>query len=101
MSIFSEKIRILRKNREWTQAQLAAALSVSESTVQKWEVGKNMPSVSEIKRLADVFYLPAISLFDDDIIIPEFIFLELIPAAVFFRETQHWIPHHIRSTMLA
>ena len=35
MSTFSEKIRILRKNREWTQAQLAEALSVSESTVQK------------------------------------------------------------------
>ncbi len=84
MSIFSEKIRILRKNREWTQAQLAAALSVSESTVQKWEVNKNAPPVSEIKRLAEVFCVPAISLFDDDIIIPEFIFLELIPAADFF-----------------
>ena len=35
MSTFSEKLRILRKNKEWTQAQLADALSVSESTVQK------------------------------------------------------------------
>ena len=40
MSTFSEKLRILRKNKEWTQAQLADALSVSESTVQKWEVDK-------------------------------------------------------------
>ena len=59
MSTFSEKLRILRKNKEWTQAQLADALSVSESTVQKWEVDKNAPPVSEIKRLAEVFYLPA------------------------------------------
>ena len=51
MSTFSEKLRILRKNKEWTQAQLADALSVSESTVQKWEVDKNAPPVSEIKRL--------------------------------------------------
>ena len=58
MSTFSEKLRILRKNKEWTQAQLADALSVSESTVQKWEVDKNAPPVSEIKRLAEVFYLP-------------------------------------------
>ena len=76
MSTFSEKIRILRKNREWTQAQLADALSVSESTVQKWEVDKNAPPVSEIKRLAEVFYLPVTSLVDDAIDIPEFYFLE-------------------------
>ena len=73
---FSEKIRILRKNREWTQAQLADALSVSESTVQKWEVDKNAPPVSEIKRLAEVFYLPITSLVDDAVDIPEFIYLK-------------------------
>ena len=84
MSSFSEKIRILRKNREWTQAQLADALSVSESTVQKWEVDKNAPPVSEIKRLAEVFYLPVTSLVDDAVDIPEFIYLESIPAEDFY-----------------
>ena len=72
MSTFSEKLRILRKNKEWTQAQLADSLSVSESTVQKWEVDKNAPPVSEIKRLAEVFYLPVTALVDDAITIPEF-----------------------------
>ena len=67
MSTFSEKLRILRKNREWTQDQLADALSVSESTVQKWEVDKNEPPVSEIKRLAEVFCLPVSYLVDDAI----------------------------------
>jgi transcriptional regulator with XRE-family HTH domain len=84
MSVISEKIRILRKNREWTQAQLADALSISESTVQKWEVDKNAPPVSEIKRLAEVFYLPVISLVDDAVNIPEFYFLETIPAEDFY-----------------
>ena len=84
MSSFSEKIRILRKNREWTQAQLADVLSVSESTVQKWEVDKNAPPVSEIKRLAEVFYLPVTSLVDDAVDIPEFIYLESIPAEDFY-----------------
>ena len=41
MSTFSEKLRILRKNKEWTQAQLADALSVSESTVQNVVVKSN------------------------------------------------------------
>ena len=83
MSTFSEKIRILRKNREWTQAQLANALSVSESTVQKWEVEKNAPPVSEIKRLAEVFFLPVTYLVDDATDIPEYVFLESIPAENF------------------
>ena len=84
MSTISEKIRILRKNREWTQAQLADALSVSESTVQKWEVDKNTPPFSEIKRIAMVFYLPVTSLVDDALDIPEFIHLKSIPAEDFY-----------------
>ena len=84
MSTFSEKLRILRKNREWTQDQLADALSVSESTVQKWEVDKNEPPVSEIKRLAEVFCLPVSYLVDDAIDIPEFYFLGSKPAETFW-----------------
>ena len=70
--------------KEWTQAQLAEALSVSESTVQKWEVDKNTPPVTEIKRLADVFYLPVTSLVDDAVDIPEYYYLETIPAEDFY-----------------
>lgn len=50
-----EKIRILRENKEWTQAELANKLSVSESTVQKWETEKNNPPLSELRRIAAVF----------------------------------------------
>ena len=84
MSTFSEKIRILRKNKEWTQAQLADALSVSESAVQKWETDKNTPPISEVKRLAEVFYLPATTLIDDTVEIPEFFLLESLSADEFW-----------------
>ena len=84
MNAISKKIRILRKNREWTQAQLAEALSISESAVQKWENNKNSPPASEIKRLAEVFYLPVTSLVDDTVDIPEFYLLETIPAEEFY-----------------
>ena len=56
MSTIAEKIRILRENREWTQAQLAEKMAISESTVQKWEVEKHTPPLAEIKRLSKVFY---------------------------------------------
>ena len=67
MSTFSEKIRILRRNKGWTQAQLADALSLSESAIQKWEAEKNAPPVTELKRLAEVFQIPAAALIDDAI----------------------------------
>lgn len=53
--LLSEKISILRQNREMTQAQLAEQLNVCESTVQKWEKGENMPPVPELKRIAGFF----------------------------------------------
>ena len=97
MSTISQKIRILRKNREWTQAQLADALSISESTIQKWEVEKNTPPVSEIKRLAEVFCLSITSLVDDAVDIPEFIYLESIPAEEFYltNATLDSTPHKV------
>ena len=95
MSTFSEKLRILRKNKEWTQAQLADALSVSESTVQKWEVDKNAPPVSEIKRLAEVFALSERPVNDGD---SGFDFAQ-IHLRHFIRGMLRWIPPHIRFTM--
>ena len=95
MSTFSEKLRILRKNREWTQGQLADALSISESTVQKWEKEKNAPPVAEVKRLAEIFTVPAAALIDDDINIPEYYFIETIdtnefwPRNAFLDSTPH------------
>lgn len=81
---FHSGILILRKNKEWTQAQLADALSVSESAVQKWETDKNTPPISEVKRLAEVFYLPTTTLIDDTVEIPEFFLLESLAADEFW-----------------
>lgn len=84
MSTFSEKLKILRTNREWTQAQLADALSISESTVQKWEKDKNAPPVTEVKRLAETFSIPAAALIDDAIDIPEYYFIESMDTDEFW-----------------
>ena len=47
-------IRIWLHNNEWTQARLADALGVSESTVQKWAVGKNHPGPEMLEALSKV-----------------------------------------------
>lgn len=45
-----------RRRRGWTQAQLAAKLSVDRSTIQRWETGKSTISEKMAKLIR--FTLP-------------------------------------------
>ena len=45
-------IRRLREKRKLTQAQLAAALSVSDKTVSKWETARGLPDITLLEPLA-------------------------------------------------
>lgn len=51
----SENIRAFRKERKFTQEQLAEALGVSVGAVSKWESGASIPDISLIMELADFF----------------------------------------------
>lgn len=57
----AEKIKVLRKNRCWTQAVLAEKVNLSEDAIQKWEVGINTPPLEAVKQLAKVFMIPVAS----------------------------------------
>ena len=59
-----EKIRTLRCSKELTQAELAAALSVSAQTVSKWEHHRSAPDVSVLPALARYFGITMDELFD-------------------------------------
>ena len=45
----------LRKEKHWTQAQLAERVGVSEQAVSKWETCQTSPDVSLFPLLADLF----------------------------------------------
>lgn len=50
-----EKIKHLRKERNLTQRELAAALFVTNPTISNIESGKKMPSTSLVVSLSEVF----------------------------------------------
>lgn len=52
---FSEKLQTLRRDRHWTQEQLAEPLFVSRSAVSKWESGRGTPSIDSLKTISKVF----------------------------------------------
>ena len=60
----SEQIRLYRKSKGLTQAELADLLELSEMTVRRWEVGKTSPRIEEIQKIADVLEIPASNLLD-------------------------------------
>ncbi len=56
--MISENISILRKEKGWTQAELARQLYKPEDAVQKWESGENTPTLRDFQRLAEIFSVP-------------------------------------------
>ncbi|ANB56602.1 helix-turn-helix family protein [Anoxybacillus sp. B7M1] len=52
---FAEKLKKERKNKGWSQEELAEKLFVSRQSVSKWENGQNYPSIEIIIKLSDLF----------------------------------------------
>ncbi len=52
---FNEKLQQLRKNKNMTQEELAAALFVSRAAVSKWESGRGYPSIDSLKDISCFF----------------------------------------------
>jgi transcriptional regulator with XRE-family HTH domain len=51
----SEKLYQLRKERGWSQEEVAVELQVSRQTVSKWESGATMPDTKRLKQLSDLY----------------------------------------------
>ena len=54
-SNINENIKLYRKEKGFTQEQLAEAMGVSVGAVSKWESGASVPELSLIMELADFF----------------------------------------------
>ena len=52
--IIGEHIKKFRKERGLTQQQLADSLFVSDKTISRWELGKGLPDIEELPRIASM-----------------------------------------------
>ena len=55
MSIFSKRIKELRKENNFTQQELAEKLELTNSTVSDWETGRSEPDLETLTKLAKLF----------------------------------------------
>jgi len=58
------RLKVLRAERDWTQAQLASALDVSRQTINAIEKGKFDPSLPLAFKAARLFKMPIEEIFN-------------------------------------
>src|SRR5580704_16871111 len=59
---FSERLKMLRKARGWSQEDLAARLDVSAGSVGNWEMGPHEPHAKTLKKIAGIFEVDVVFL---------------------------------------
>ena len=60
------RLKVLRAERDWSQAELGARLDVSRQAVNAIETGKYDPSLPLAFKIARLFELPIEEIFDDE-----------------------------------
>ena len=63
----NDKIYEYRKINRWSQEELADKLDVSRQTISKWEVGKAVPELEKLIKLAELFNITVDELVKDDV----------------------------------
>ena len=59
------RLKVLRAERDWSQAELAGHLDVSRQAVNAIETGKYDPSLPLALRIGRLFSMPIEEIFDD------------------------------------
>lgn len=61
------RLKVLRAERDWSQAELAVQLDVSRQAVNAIETGKHDPSLPLAFRIARLFEMNIEEIFDDEV----------------------------------
>lgn len=63
----SEKIQILRKNKNYSQEELAEKCGVSRQAISKWEAGTTLPETEKLIALSNLFNISVDVLIKDEL----------------------------------
>jgi putative transcriptional regulator len=63
--LMKNRLKVLRAERDWSQADLAVRLDVSRQSVNAIETGKYDPSLPLAFRIARLFEMPIEAIFED------------------------------------
>ena len=64
--LFNEKLKELRKSKEFTQEELAEELNVSRQAITKWESGEGVPDIENLKQISILFNITIDELIKED-----------------------------------
>lgn len=53
-SLFSTRLKLLRKQEQLTQKELAKQIGIKQNSYSDWETGKNEPSLENLVKLAKI-----------------------------------------------
>jgi len=65
--LMKNRLKVLRAERDWSQAELAMHLDVSRQAVNAIETGKHDPSLTLAFRIARLFAMPIEEIFHDEV----------------------------------
>ena len=63
---FGEKLQTLRKEKGWTQEQLAAQINISRQALSKWELGTAVPDTENVVQISKLFQVSTDYLLNDE-----------------------------------
>ncbi|MBQ8657812.1 MAG: helix-turn-helix transcriptional regulator [Clostridia bacterium] len=59
MDIFEQRLKELRKEKDFTQKQLAEVLQTTDDSIFSWEKGRSQPSIEMIRKICIFFGVSA------------------------------------------
>lgn len=60
------KLKQLRQDRNWSQADVAYKLDISQPAYNKWETDQSKPTLAHINKIAEVFEIEIQDLFENE-----------------------------------
>lgn len=63
--LLGRKIRLLRKAKGWTQDYLSEQLEINPKSILRIEQGQTFPTIQNLEKLADVFGIEIVDLFNN------------------------------------